>query len=72
MSNFVIRASCPGCSSLDFEIFYSSSFTENPLRKYLHNFYDPQGGVEFEYLTGGATTRFVNAIVVALFFKKKY
>ena len=56
MSKFVIRASCPGCKSVDFEIFYSSSFTENPIRKYLHNFYDPQGGVEFEYLTGGNYT----------------
>jgi hypothetical protein len=53
MSNFVIRASCPGCGGVNFEEIYSCPFTDNPLKKYLHDFYDPQGGVDFDYLTGG-------------------
>jgi len=56
MSNFVIRASCPGCSNVNFAEIYSRSFTDNPVKKYLHDFYDPQGGVDFDYLTGGNYT----------------
>ena len=50
---FVERDCCPVCRSKKRETLYSCGFLESPVNDYLDAFYDPQGGVEFEYLDGG-------------------
>ncbi|TVQ64951.1 MAG: class I SAM-dependent methyltransferase [Balneolaceae bacterium] len=51
-SYFKERNKCPGCHSESYKEIYESSYTETPIKDYLIDFYDPQGGVEFEYLEG--------------------
>lgn len=54
MSNsyFTSRTLCPVCKSDESKIVYQTKYTEDPIKTYLHRFYDPQGGVEMEYLNG--------------------
>ena len=49
-SHFVRRKFCPACLSSDRQELYASSYTEPPIHTYLEDFYNPQGGVEFDYL----------------------
>jgi 2-polyprenyl-3-methyl-5-hydroxy-6-metoxy-1,4-benzoquinol methylase len=49
---FDTRENCPACNSGEQEIIYSSGYQKEHIKKYLHDFYDKQGGVEFEYLDG--------------------
>lgn len=48
--HFVSRASCPACGAADSQERYRRPYTAPEITQYLHDFYDPQGGVEFEYL----------------------
>jgi len=52
ISYFVLRKCCPVCKSVQKNVLYSCSFSEPPISDYLEEFYSPQGGVEFEYLSG--------------------
>lgn len=49
---FVTRNSCPSCESKSNKELYRAQYTEAPISTYLNNFYNPQGGVEFNYLEG--------------------
>lgn len=49
-SYFIIRENCPACNSKNSKELYSSKFNELPISKYLEDFYNHQGGVEFKYL----------------------
>lgn len=49
---FESRSSCPACRSVDLFLRYESSYTDSPLKDYLVDFYSPQGGVDFDILTG--------------------
>lgn len=49
-SHFNTRKSCPVCESEDKKEIYSNPFLEDPLKKYLEDFYSPQGGIEYNYL----------------------
>jgi 2-polyprenyl-3-methyl-5-hydroxy-6-metoxy-1,4-benzoquinol methylase len=49
---FVKRTSCPACGSTDFKKRFSVGFDDPGIRSYLNTLYDPQGGVEYEYLEG--------------------
>jgi 2-polyprenyl-3-methyl-5-hydroxy-6-metoxy-1,4-benzoquinol methylase len=51
---FVERKACPSCRSIDVQDFYRSPLDENPIKKYLETFYSPQGGIDFNYLSGGS------------------
>ena len=44
------RKSCPGCASEEITTRYRALYSEQPIKKYLIDFYSTQGGVEFEYL----------------------
>lgn len=50
--NFVERQFCPCCLSSAFDVLYQCPFTSDPIRQYLKDVYDPQGGVDFSYLEG--------------------
>ena len=47
---FLTRHSCPSCQSYDFEEFYSRSYLSPEIKKYLIDFYEPQGMIDFKYL----------------------
>lgn len=49
-SMFVERKSCPACRSNHIIEIYSALYSDKSLKKYLTDFYDSQGGIEFEYL----------------------
>ena len=49
---FEIREACPACESTSTKEIYRAKFNEPPISDYLNHFYNPQGGVEFEYLEG--------------------
>jgi 2-polyprenyl-3-methyl-5-hydroxy-6-metoxy-1,4-benzoquinol methylase len=49
VDHFVERQRCPICDG-SAEHIVQLSFTEPPLRRYLEDFYSPQGGVEFKFL----------------------
>ena len=49
---FIRREMCPACKSKGFTKLYSIGYNSPTIVEYLKNFYDPQGGVEFEYLDG--------------------
>lgn len=49
LGHFVERPRCPICDGSAKRIV-EMSFTEAPLRRYLEDFYSPQGGVEFNFL----------------------
>lgn len=53
MSHFVTRERCPACDGPGATTLYACDFTEDPVRQYLVDFYNPQGGVDFGYLAGG-------------------
>ena len=48
--HFQERIECPCCGSATASELCRNSYTENPLREYLLNFYGPQGGVDFYFL----------------------
>lgn len=47
---FQKRDKCPACYSQFSKKIYETPYTEPPIKDYLSEFYDSQGGVEFEYL----------------------
>jgi 2-polyprenyl-3-methyl-5-hydroxy-6-metoxy-1,4-benzoquinol methylase len=47
---FVQRTSCPACGSTNFKRRVTISFDDPGLKGYMNNFYDSQGGIEWEYL----------------------
>lgn len=47
---FIDRAECPGCLGSVYDTVYQRPFDSDPIKQYLKDFYDPQGGVELEYL----------------------
>jgi 2-polyprenyl-3-methyl-5-hydroxy-6-metoxy-1,4-benzoquinol methylase len=49
---FIERKVCPCCTDSDFRTIYECGFDEDPIRQYLRDFYEPQGGVDFECLRG--------------------
>lgn len=51
---FKKRNKCPACASDRFKEIYKCRFDEDPIRRYLNDFYVPQGEVEFEYLDGAS------------------
>ena len=53
MNYFFVRQSCPACKSLKYKTLYSCRFKDEPIKKFLEDFYNPQGGVEFQYLEEG-------------------
>lgn len=52
MSYFIEREHCPVCQSCEYRELYSCAFQDSSIRDYLEAFYTPQGGVEFQYLSG--------------------
>ena len=50
MLYFNERKNCPACTSEKITIRYQISYSKQPIKKYLIDFYSPQGGIEFEYL----------------------
>ncbi|MBO9571274.1 MAG: class I SAM-dependent methyltransferase [Chitinophagaceae bacterium] len=51
-SYFVKREVCPACRSNSFKKRFSVKFDDPGIRTFLDNLYNPQGGVEYEYLEG--------------------
>ena len=51
-SHFVRRSLCPVCESNDIESSYCKSYESEEIRVYLDDFYNPQGGVEHDFLKG--------------------
>ncbi len=51
---FVERAECPGCLGGNSCTIFECEFCTDPIGQYLKDFYDPQGGVEFEFLEGAS------------------
>lgn len=49
---FEIREACPACESKSNKELYRAKYIEPPISTYLNDFYNPQGGVEFNYLEG--------------------
>ena len=49
---FIERTVCPCCTSSDCHTIYECAFDADPIRQYLRDHYEPQGGVEFEFLQG--------------------
>lgn len=68
-SYFEERRRCPGCHSESYKQIYESSYSEPPIRDYLIDFYNPQGGVEFEYLEGEKYT-LVECVSCGMIFQK--
>ncbi len=50
MNCFLNRQSCPACNSKEYTTIYSCKFIESPIKEFLVSFYNPQGGIEFDYL----------------------
>ena len=48
---FEERKCCPACGSEQISIRYQASYSDPKITQYLIDFYSPQGGVEFEYLS---------------------
>jgi len=53
---FIDREYCPVCGSNHFNDIYSKSYNDPILVKYLNDFYNPQGTVEFKYIKGAKYT----------------
>jgi 2-polyprenyl-3-methyl-5-hydroxy-6-metoxy-1,4-benzoquinol methylase len=49
---FIERTVCPCCTGSDCHTIYECAFDADPIRQYLRDYYEWQGGVEFEYLQG--------------------
>lgn len=49
---FVERSSCPACQSPDFKSRYELPASSPIILKYLHDFYEAQGGVDIQLLEG--------------------
>jgi SAM-dependent methyltransferase len=47
---FVNRNQCPSCLSKNTESVFIKKFTQDPIKKYLEEFYNSQGFIELEYL----------------------
>lgn len=47
------REACPACGSTENVELYKCKFNENPVKKYLENFYGNQGKIEMEFLENG-------------------
>lgn len=54
--HFDTREECPCCSEKIGALIYEKPFCAPPIRNYLEAFYQPQGGVEFEFLEGASFT----------------
>lgn len=50
MKYFVSRNQCPSCLSNNSQSVYRKKFNEDPIKKYLEEFYNSQGFIELEYL----------------------
>lgn len=55
-SHFETRQSCPCCAGEGGALLYDTPFCGSPIREYLETFYQPQGGVEFDWLEGASFT----------------
>ena len=51
-ARFIERAWCPACQCPDSRTLYDCPFDRDPIRQYLRDFYEPQGGAELECLEG--------------------
>lgn len=49
-AHFVERTCCPCCESYKFITVYQCAYSDDPIRQYLIDFYEPQGGVDFNCL----------------------
>lgn len=49
---FIERKQCPACASTGFDTIYQSAYDQDPVKKYLDDFYSVQGKVEHQYLAG--------------------
>ncbi len=54
--NFIKRIVCPACDCKTNKEIYSISYNDSILTKYLNDFYNPQGGIEFEYIKNASYT----------------
>jgi 2-polyprenyl-3-methyl-5-hydroxy-6-metoxy-1,4-benzoquinol methylase len=54
--HFITREACPACGARDIETLFECGFCDPPIREYLVAFYEPQGGVEFDWLAGESFT----------------
>lgn len=48
--HFLERSACPACRSEQQRTVYACDFLAPPIKPFLDAFYEPQGGVEYEYL----------------------
>lgn len=55
-SHFITRTACPCCGGKNGAVLLDLPFTESPIRDYLVAFYEPQGGVELNWLEGARFT----------------
>lgn len=51
-NHFIKRLQCPVCQSDNLKVLYTESYESDLIKNYLDDFYNPQGGVEHEYLVG--------------------
>ena len=51
-NHFNQRLICPICNSTRIECLYEIPYKDEKIKNYLDNFYNPQGGVEHDYLKG--------------------
>lgn len=49
-SFFEERKNCPSCGSNEITIQYEIKYSDQVIKKYLIEFYSPQGGIEFDYV----------------------
>lgn len=54
--HFVTRGACPCCGRPGGTTLLDIAFCESPIVEYLNAFYEPQGGVEFDWLEGARFT----------------
>lgn len=47
---FNARVTCPGCRSNDLRNVYSAAYHEDPIKRYVEDFYSAQGKIESKYL----------------------
>jgi SAM-dependent methyltransferase len=55
-SYFVVRDACPSCTSIDYNVIYSSLFLQSPLKEFITNYYSKHGTIEIEYLKDASYT----------------
>ena len=49
-NHFIKRLCCPVCESTNFKYLYKLPYDDKKLKDYIDHFYNPQGGVEHDYL----------------------